>query len=143
LQIVMILSQGEQAVGALSTRLGQNQPAVSHHLALLRHGGIIAPRRQGKHNFYSLTESGANLAKVLCGTFLQPESFERTIEEGSLRPILSTFLEEVRGLVDDPEGWFRTPNPVFEGRRPIDLLGTPDEARLRNRIEAAKLGMFS
>jgi len=38
---------------------------VSHHLALLRHGGIIAPRRQGKNNFYSLTDVGADLADVV------------------------------------------------------------------------------
>ena len=37
---------------------------MSHHLALLRHGGIITPRRQGKNNFYSLTEIG----EVLVGS---------------------------------------------------------------------------
>ena len=52
-------------------------------------------------------------------------------------------LEQVGAFVDDPETWFRTPNVVFEGRKPVDLIGTDDEARLRNRIEAAKLGMFS
>jgi len=36
-----------------------------------------------------------------------------------------------------------TPGSEFEGRKPVDLLGTSDEPRLRNRIEAAKLGMFS
>ena len=44
-----------------------SQPAVSHHLALLRHGGIIAPRRQGKNNFYALTEAGDHLAQVVQG----------------------------------------------------------------------------
>ncbi|MGO9464817.1 MAG: antitoxin Xre/MbcA/ParS toxin-binding domain-containing protein [Isosphaeraceae bacterium] len=58
-------------------------------------------------------------------------------------PIDRTLLEDVAGFVDDPEQWFRTPNAEFEWRRPIELLGTPDEPRLRNRIEAAKLGMFS
>jgi DNA-binding transcriptional ArsR family regulator len=65
LQVILILSQGEQHVGALCEQLSQSQPAVSHHLALLRHGGIIAPRRQGKNNFYSLTETGTELAKVV------------------------------------------------------------------------------
>src|SRR3954451_12538147 len=65
LQVIQILSDGEQHVGALCDQLGQSQPAVSHHLALLRHGGIIAPRRQGKNNFYSLTEKGDELAKVV------------------------------------------------------------------------------
>src|SRR5262245_65457887 len=65
LQVIMILSDGEKHVGALCSELSQSQPAVSHHLALLRHGGIIAPRRQGKNNFYSLTETGSDLARVV------------------------------------------------------------------------------
>jgi len=65
LQVILILSEGERHVGALCAQLSQSQPAVSHHLALLRHGGIIAPRRQGKNNYYSLTDIGAELAKVV------------------------------------------------------------------------------
>jgi DNA-binding transcriptional ArsR family regulator len=67
LQVILILSEGEQHVGALCSQLSQSQPAVSHHLALLRHGGIIAPRRQGKNNFYSLTDTGTDLAGVVKG----------------------------------------------------------------------------
>ncbi len=67
LQVIMTLAEGERHVGALCEQLSQSQPAVSHHLALLRHGGIIAPRRQGKNNFYSLTESGEQLARIVRG----------------------------------------------------------------------------
>ena len=67
LQVILILAEGERHVGALCSQLSQSQPAVSHHLALLRHGGIIAPRRQGKNNFYSLTETGESLAEVVRG----------------------------------------------------------------------------
>jgi len=67
LQVILILSDGEQHVGALCSQLSQSQPAVSHHLALLRHGGIIAPRRQGKNNFYSLTDTGTELSTVVKG----------------------------------------------------------------------------
>ena len=66
LQVLMLLSEKERNVSELCSDLGtQSQPAVSHHLALLRHGGIIAPRRQGKNNFYALTEIGEDLAKVV------------------------------------------------------------------------------
>ncbi len=34
--------------------LEQSQPAVSHHLALLRIAGLIDRRRDGKHNYYRL-----------------------------------------------------------------------------------------
>jgi ArsR family transcriptional regulator, zinc-responsive transcriptional repressor len=60
------LQQARRA-SILCAQLSQSQPAVSHHLALLRHGGIIAPRRQGKNNFYSLTDTGAALADVVKG----------------------------------------------------------------------------
>jgi DNA-binding transcriptional ArsR family regulator len=65
LQVIMMLAEGERHVGSLCESLNQSQPAVSHHLALLRHGGIAAPRRQGKNNFYSLTETGEQLAKIV------------------------------------------------------------------------------
>ena len=57
LRILMYLAQaGELNVTALCERLRQSQPAVSHHLALMRVAGIIEPRREGKHNFYSVRE---------------------------------------------------------------------------------------
>ena len=67
LQVILILADGERHVGALCEQLSQSQPAVSHHLALLRHGGIITPRRAGKNNFYSLTDIGGELSKVVRG----------------------------------------------------------------------------
>jgi len=67
LQILLMLAEEERHVGALSEVLSQSQPAVSHHLALLRHGGLIAPRRQGKNNFYGLTDSGKDLSQIVQG----------------------------------------------------------------------------
>ena len=55
LQIVHYLMQQEELnVRTLCKLLGQSQPAVSHHLALLRVDGMIECRRSGKHNFYRL-----------------------------------------------------------------------------------------
>lgn len=66
LQVLMLLSEKERNVTELCSDLGtQSQPAVSHHLALLRHGRLIEPRRAGKHNFYALTEAGRELAQVV------------------------------------------------------------------------------
>ena len=66
LQVLMLLSEKERNVSELCADLGtQSQPAVSHHLALLRHGRLIEPRRSGKHNFYGLTEAGRELARVV------------------------------------------------------------------------------
>jgi ArsR family transcriptional regulator len=55
LRILMyLMKEPEINVTSLCERLGQSQPAVSHHLALLRVSGLIQPRRDGKHNFYSV-----------------------------------------------------------------------------------------
>lgn len=52
--LTYLAREGELHVTALCEKLGQSQPAVSHHLALLRVAGLIEARRDGKHNFYSL-----------------------------------------------------------------------------------------
>lgn len=55
LRILLYLTQRpELHVRALCDKLLQSQPAVSHHLALLRVAGLIECRREGKHNFYHL-----------------------------------------------------------------------------------------
>jgi DNA-binding transcriptional ArsR family regulator len=45
--------------------LDVTQPGVSHHLALLRHAGIVTPRRNGKQNMYCQTETCETLAEVV------------------------------------------------------------------------------
>ena len=55
LRIMYYLMQKEELnVRTLCRLLQQSQPAVSHHLALLRVAGLIECRRDGKHNFYRL-----------------------------------------------------------------------------------------
>ena len=50
--IILLLKNQEMNVRSLCDALGQSQPAVSHHLALLRVAGFVDKRREGKHNFY-------------------------------------------------------------------------------------------
>jgi ArsR family transcriptional regulator len=53
LRILLALAQdGELHVSALCDLLDQTQPAVSHHLTLLRMSGLVGYRRHGKHNYY-------------------------------------------------------------------------------------------
>lgn len=55
LRILLYLAQNQEMhVTDLCGKLGQSQPAVSHHLALLRVSSLIESRREGKHNFYSV-----------------------------------------------------------------------------------------
>ncbi len=62
-----MLSEGERHVGGMCDQFNMSQPAVSHHLALLRLGGIVDRRRQGKNNFYSLTDTGFQLSNICKG----------------------------------------------------------------------------
>jgi ArsR family transcriptional regulator len=55
LRILLYLTRTDELhVRALCEILAQSQPAVSHHLALLRVARLIECRREGKHNFYRL-----------------------------------------------------------------------------------------
>ena len=55
LRILFYLANTDELhVRALCDLLSQSQPAVSHHLAMLRAAGVVDPRREGKHNFYRL-----------------------------------------------------------------------------------------
>lgn len=63
LKILLALArEGEMHVSALCELLGESQPdskpasqpAVSHHLTLLRAHHLVDYRRDGKHNFYRL-----------------------------------------------------------------------------------------
>ena len=58
---------GEKNVSDLCALLDQSQPAVSHHLGLLRIGGLITMRRAGKNNFYAVDASqfSSLLGKIL------------------------------------------------------------------------------
>src|SRR3954454_19239162 len=64
LRILLTLArEGETHVSALCAMLGQSQPAVSHHLTLLRMAGLVGYRRDGKFNFYRL--DATNLSELL------------------------------------------------------------------------------
>lgn len=55
MRILLFLARTpELHVRALCELLDQSQPAVSHHLALLKGEELIELRRAGKHNFYRL-----------------------------------------------------------------------------------------
>jgi Protein of unknown function (DUF2384) len=59
-------------------------------------------------------------------------------------PDESANLEQlIAEVVPDADTWKQTPNAVLGGKRPIDLIGTPQERVLRDLLRAAKHGMMS
>jgi len=77
LSIMMLLTEGEMNVTALCKKLRLPQSSTSHHLSLLRIGGLVKTRRDGKQIFYAhadlskhrlgkkseLAKAGSNAAK--------------------------------------------------------------------------------
>lgn len=62
LRIIRMLAAGSRNVKQIAEALGMTQPAISHHLHLLRLGRAIEYTRRGKENHYDLTPLGRRLA---------------------------------------------------------------------------------
>lgn len=63
--LTMLSREPELHVSALCQRLRQSQPAVSHHLALMKDAGLLEMRREGKHNFYFIPQHVQQLIQQL------------------------------------------------------------------------------
>ncbi|CAB3896400.1 ArsR/SmtB family transcription factor [Achromobacter deleyi] len=50
--------EGELTVGRLTEHAGISQPAVSKHLAVLRHAGLVEGRKEGRETYYHATSQG-------------------------------------------------------------------------------------
>ncbi len=144
----MLLAQGEQDVGTLCARLGQSPPAVSHQLALLRHGRVIAPRREGARNFYALTDTGFALAGVAQNlldevaterlsvrprpprTDSPPGQPPRPAREKSIDSSEATAVRSGRRAATEEESWTRM------NRRRAELIFRKNRGRLNNEERA-------
>lgn len=56
LRAVAALAEREMCVHELARQLGMSQPAVSHHLRILRDMRLVSYRRAGRHAFYRLDD---------------------------------------------------------------------------------------
>jgi len=54
LKIIMMLSRRDLCVCEIMDKLGMSQPAVSHHLRILKKSGIVQDDKDGRWVFYSL-----------------------------------------------------------------------------------------
>ncbi|MDA8212720.1 MAG: metalloregulator ArsR/SmtB family transcription factor [Clostridia bacterium] len=70
LKIVQMLAEKEMCVCEVIDRLDLSQPAISHHLKILRQAGLVKDTKEGKWVYYALNESafikyGEELKKIL------------------------------------------------------------------------------
>ena len=61
------LAEGEKSVGDLEQVVNISQSALSQHLALLRHRGLVKCRRAGQTIFYSL--EGLEAARLMAALY--------------------------------------------------------------------------
>ncbi|MFI2233739.1 ArsR/SmtB family transcription factor [Nocardia testacea] len=60
---LLLKAGGEASVGEIAERLGLSQPAVSHHLKILRAARLLTVERRGTLRYYTL--NGAELTELL------------------------------------------------------------------------------
>lgn len=65
LRLLNLLLEREICVCDLCQILGEIQPKVSRHLAILRRAGLVRVRREGKRKFYALAKERSPLQQKL------------------------------------------------------------------------------
>ena len=67
LRILWLLCHCEECVSNIAAAMDMSDPAVSHHLKLLRKSGLIESRRDGKEVYYKLADTDqAQLVHHVC-----------------------------------------------------------------------------
>ncbi len=67
LRILWLLCHCEECVSNIAAAVDMTDPAVSHHLKLLRKSGLITSRREGKEIYYKLADTRkAELLHTVC-----------------------------------------------------------------------------
>src|SRR5207302_1804740 len=101
---------------------------------------VIDSHQEGNKTYYELTDVGVQFVDL---TQRRSDEADPSPQPALTKSEWKKLVKKVGSAVDDPEDWLNTPNPQFEGRRPIDLIGTDDEVRVHIIIGAARQGFFS
>ena len=73
----------------------------------------------------------------------QPTADKRAPSVDRSGPNVADDIEsEIGEVVADPATWLDTPNSQFGERKPRELIGTSEENKLRNYVNAIKYGLF-
>jgi DNA-binding transcriptional ArsR family regulator len=79
-QILVLLRDGPKNVGEIAAHFEMSQPAVTHHLVVLRHAGLVSDERRGKNVYYSLEKQCLveSLSELMAATGLITAKSSRT-----------------------------------------------------------------
>jgi ArsR family transcriptional regulator len=81
LRIVEQLAEGERSVNDLAAELRVAQPLISWHLRMLRLGGVITTRREGRQVYCSLDVEGIRRRQADLNRLLGIGPSPRTLKE--------------------------------------------------------------
>jgi len=88
-----------------------------------------------------------NIAAGAVKTAAKAKSPSRRLSAAGVKkqtpPPQDAILAELETIVDNGSLWLDSPNPLFGGRTPGELIGTEDEVLLREWIGSVKHGMAS
>lgn len=88
LKIILLLSKQEMAVCELIAALNLSQPAVSHHLKLLKQAGLIQDNREGKWILYTINKENFNICTQDLKTFF--EEVQNNLGQGVTPSLIRT-----------------------------------------------------
>lgn len=115
--------------------LGLREPASGPH-----------PSNQFLHSLIVLYRSYAGSAPRASSPH-EAERAELATAEGEGEGVASprrrrSALELASDVLESPAAWLKTPNPQLGDRAPIDLIGTDEEFRVYNLLNAVDQGLF-
>ena len=85
-QVFELLREGPRSVGQLADELPVSRPAVSQHLRVLEHAGLVAHTKAGTRHLYELDPSGmATLRDWVDGFWNEALARFKTAAEASSR----------------------------------------------------------
>lgn len=85
-QVIAFLAQTALSTSELAQRFGMSAPAVSRHLSVLQHAGLVAPERHGQRVLYRLNRDAlldalARFASEVDGPLRRSPPLTRTPRE--------------------------------------------------------------
>lgn len=84
LRAIYLLLEREMCICELMEELNLSQPAVSHHMKILKQAGLIRDRREGRWIFYALRKDKFSMLNKMLQEHLFEPVKHSTCEKGSI-----------------------------------------------------------
>jgi Protein of unknown function (DUF2384) len=89
-----------------------------------------------------LSRAGGATNQMFKDEDMHEQTTNATAEDFDQRPRSTELDSLLMGLVANPEAWLSAPSVHFGGRKPRDLIGTDEESKLFDLLQAVDQGLF-